>query len=817
MKTRLMINRLCFALLLIAFCGTTAAGQTAPGEWNVYEMYSGRLDCVVETPDRTYYTTAGNLYSYSEADNETIAYNASKLLNGTRVERIVYNYDKGYLCIVYDDTNIDLLYDDGRVVNLPDLRAAVISYNKQVRDVKTRAEGILVATNFGFVIFDDERYQVKDSAIFGSDTPFVDTDGEMLYIINSGTLMSSPLDARHNTLDAFQKNYSVNQSSAFITSGRNLVFTGDRGDRLIYIEFDRSAGQIRQYTFAEEPMSELRLWSGGLYTVSAGKIYLLDEDGRLTRTVTIPEALRGNDIFFYDSPDKVYTNIGGLGRYDISGGKVTVLTEPAEPANALTCERVAFLKPSADGRRIYVSNLGSTQWNGVGYGDDFAGHRQTVNVIENGLVSDVTPSGGITYDNPVFDDLKASYEPETLPMFGPAGMAVEDPDDASVYYVCNALEGVFVVKDGEVVGKINSENARISPTWGAKGGRTFAVAFDPKGNMYVGSEYNDKSAKRCQPVIMLPAAKRRSGQWTAADWTELPLNGSFGGRKDIRMLFCRRSRMAFFIDGQYNGKLVAYNTNGSYENTADDSHIAWETLTDQDGKEFRPEYYTCLAEDNNGRVWVGTTEGVIELTNPQKAASPDFRINRIKVPRNDGTGLADYLLSTDKITDIAVDHSNRKWISTEASGIYLVSPSGDEILKHFTKDNSYLSSNSVYSLLCDPMSNTLYIGTANGLLSYGATSSPGMESYVEILAYPNPVRPDYSGDIIIKGLMDNSLVKIADSAGNVVMQKRSEGGMVSWDGCNSAGKPVRSGVYYVLASQNSDGTTGAVTKIVIIR
>lgn len=92
-----------------------------------------------------------------------------------------------------------------------------------------------------------------------------------------------------------------------------------------------------------------------------------------------------------------------------------------------------------------------------------------------------------------------------------------------------------------------------------------------------------------------------------------------------------------------------------------------------------------------------------------------------------------------------------------------------------------------------------------------------MESYVEILAYPNPVRPDYSGDIIIKGLMDNSLVKIADSAGNVVTQKRSEGGMVSWDGCNSAGKPVRSGVYYVLASQNSDGTTGAVTKIVIIR
>ncbi len=92
-----------------------------------------------------------------------------------------------------------------------------------------------------------------------------------------------------------------------------------------------------------------------------------------------------------------------------------------------------------------------------------------------------------------------------------------------------------------------------------------------------------------------------------------------------------------------------------------------------------------------------------------------------------------------------------------------------------------------------------------------------MESYGDIVAYPNPVRPDYSGDITIKGLMDNSLVKIADSNGNVVMQKRSEGGMVTWDGCNQSGRQVRSGVYYVFASQNSDGNSGAVTKIVIIR
>ena len=65
--------------------------------------------------------------------------------------------------------------------------------------------------------------------------------------------------------------------------------------------------------------------------------------------------------------------------------------------------------------------------------------------------------------------------------------------------------------------------------------------------------------------------------------------------------------------------------------------------------------------------------------------------------------------------------------------------------------------------------------------------------------------------------MDDSLVKIADAAGNVFFQGRSEGGMISWDGCDAGGNRVRSGVYYVFASQNASGNaSGAVTKILVI-
>lgn len=65
--------------------------------------------------------------------------------------------------------------------------------------------------------------------------------------------------------------------------------------------------------------------------------------------------------------------------------------------------------------------------------------------------------------------------------------------------------------------------------------------------------------------------------------------------------------------------------------------------------------------------------------------------------------------------------------------------------------------------------------------------------------------------------MDDSLVKIADMAGNVFFSGRSEGGMISWDGCDAAGNRVRSGVYLVFASQNATGSnSGVVTKIMVV-
>lgn len=183
-----------------------------------------------------------------------------------------------------------------------------------------------------------------------------------------------------------------------------------------------------------------------------------------------------------------------------------------------------------------------------------------------------------------------------------------------------------------------------------------------------------------------------------------------------------------------------------------------------------------------------------------------------------GTGLADYLLEGSQINCIAVDGANRKWIGTNNSGLFLVSADGSQVLQQFTTDNSYLSSNTIYSVCCNPTNNSVYVVTPNDFLEYFSDTTPGAVDYSNVYVYPNPVRPDFTGMVTIVGLMDNSLVKIADSGGHVIKQLRSTGGMATWDCLGDNGERVSTGVYFVLASEKEGGTShGTVAKFVIIK
>ena len=84
-----------------------------------------------------------------------------------------------------------------------------------------------------------------------------------------------------------------------------------------------------------------------------------------------------------------------------------------------------------------------------------------------------------------------------------------------------------------------------------------------------------------------------------------------------------------------------------------------------------------------------------------------------------------------------------------------------------------------------------------------------------VYAYPNPVRPDYTGPITVVGLTYDAEVKITTSNGTLVAEGRSTGGTFTWDGCDKEGRRVASGVYMVHTSTSS-GDKGTVCKIAIV-
>ena len=251
-----------------------------------------------------------------------------------------------------------------------------------------------------------------------------------------------------------------------------------------------------------------------------------------------------------------------------------------------------------------------------------------------------------------------------------------------------------------------------------------------------------------------------------------------------------------------------------------DELLTYSNFVNQDGTTFSiagDGGVRAVAEDVDGNIWVATSSGPLLLEKSQIESSNPVYI-QVKVPRNDGTNYADYLLAGIDITAIVVDGGGRKWFSTNNNGVYLISADNMTQLQHFTTENSPLLSNTVQAMAINQDTGEVFFGTENGLCSYVSDATKTNEEMTKdnVWAYPNPVNPDYTGPITITGLSYNADVKILAANGAIVNEGKSNGGTYVWDGCDKKGRRVASGVYMV-ATATKDGEKGTVCKIAIIR
>ena len=381
-----------------------------------------------------------------------------------------------------------------------------------------------------------------------------------------------------------------------------------------------------------------------------------------------------------------------------------------------------------------------------------------------------------------------------------------DPKNEN-HIFAGSRNGLYEFKDGQFVSFYNSNNSPIEPF----DGKTLEyelvsdVKYDSNGDIWL----LNSSAPNTSMIRYV------NGSFTKLNHAELmKLNsGAIKNRSNAEMrgiFFDSQGLMWFVNNNWYTPAFYQYDTNS-------DKLTAYENFVNQDGTVLNPQLgVRCIAEDLQHNIWLGTSAGPFVFER-KEINNGGTTLTQVKVPRNDGTNFADYLLANTDILSMAIDGGNRKWFGTNGNGVYLISADNMTQISHFTTADSPLLSNIVKSIAVNPASGEVFFGTDNGLCSYisDATQSNTEMTSDNVWAYPNPVEPNYTGPITITGLTLNADVKILSANGAIINEGRSNGGTYTWDGCDQKGRRVASGVYMV-ATATSDGKKGTVCKIAII-
>ena len=362
--------------------------------------------------------------------------------------------------------------------------------------------------------------------------------------------------------------------------------------------------------------------------------------------------------------------------------------------------------------------------------------------------------------------------------------------------------GLFEYYDGQLVKYYHKDNSILhTATTSNKYVLVETLKYDDEGNLWLlQSQVTDNS------LMQIP----KGGELASIPQEELMDNGK--SLSHMKHLFIDSRGLLWFVNDFWGSSSIH-----CYDPKSNQVLHSFKLLTNQDGTTYDNYSPQSIAEDFEGNIWIGTSIGPF-LVESSNVYIQDTHVTQVKVPRNDGSNFADYLLNGANISCIAIDGGGRKWIGTYGAGAYLISADNMTQLQNFTTLNSPLLSDNIESIAINNETGEVFFGTDNGLCSYmGDAIDASVEmSKDNVYAYPNPVASGYNGLITIVGLTLNADVKILTASGQLVAEGRSNGGTFTWDGRDRSGHRVASGVYMV-ATATSDGKKGTVCKIAVIR
>jgi hypothetical protein len=757
-----------FHILIFAlFALLSSYSQIPNGTWRDHLPYS-HAKKIVEMDGKIFCATDGGMFSYNLNDNSIQKYSKVNGLSDIEISTMGYGEEANTLLVAYMNGNLDLIRND-TIYNLPDIKLKSIAGEKAVNNVFFSHGYAYLACNFGVVLVDINRCVIKDTYIFGPEGSSIivndiTSDGTNLYAATVEGIYEANL-SNSNLVDfnAWTRMNSLPEAGA---EYKNIVFFN--GKLFTYyknpitnlddiITFDEGVWKKWEHGYSDNFLFITR-HNNYLVFASMYRADIYDQNENLVNAFGVYYC---KDVMIDHKNQIWYADIDkGLGKVEATG--------------------ISYIFPNGPSYRDVgdMALESGKLWVGGGTeASHWAGHGAYVFSDEKWNSFNGTNTEG----------LKNFYNINRI--------AIDPLDTGHVYGGSNGY-GIVEFQNGEVVGTYDETTSILEtvPGYGHGYIYTRGVNFDRSGNLWISTTLSN------HPVYV----RHRDKSWEKLtfDYTGFGLGTRVGEilptSLDQEWLLIELYGVLVFTFDEDNGitKERAF------------------TIRNQEGDLLDKVF--SIAEDREGNIWIGTNKGPVIYYNPSDIFTDDALIGyQVKIPRRDSSNLADILLATEKITAIAVDGGNRKWLGTENSGVFLVSDDGKEEINHFTVSNSPLPSNTITSIAINHANGEVFFGTDKGIFSYRGQSTEGSDDFSNAYVFPNPVRENYQGDITITGLVEDVNVKITDVSGNLVYETKALGGQAIWDGNNFKGKRVGTGVYLVFCS-NEDGSKTFVTKLLFI-
>jgi hypothetical protein len=716
----------------------------------------------------------GAVYFYDPVDNGLYTIDKTGGLGDTDISAIGYCNSEKAVLLVYSNGNIDILYDDFTIFNFTDLKNNSTG-NVQVNELKIVENIAYISTNVGLVIFDIKRREIKntyrfDSPVFTSvllnDSLFCSTEKGLYLGITTYNLLdpnnwSLFTDIRFRELFEFEGELS---GYSFI----NEIFTINRTNAAI--------------TKIKDNISDISYLSDGRLALIQDTVVTVFDN--YSEYLEYHFEHHVNHIMIDDSDLWVCHGVNGLFQYSLTDDGIICMAQ--------------FIKPNSP-RRNWFHSVSWPQ----------KGRLLVVGGCHNYQGIDY-PGTVMIYENDRWSYLEDNLKSITGLNYVNLTEAVQDPNDPNHIFVGSTGQGLYEFNNGKFSKLHTWNNSGLTSILNDSEDQKYnyvrisALQYDKQGNLWMANNETDTILKILD----------KNGNWFGLYYSEM------AGLPTYKQLkFDNKGRIWINSSRGKKPGLFCIDLNGTLKDNTDDKiKYTGSVWTNQDGSTEEIYDLFFYEFDLYGDIWIGTNRGIFVLRDPDSFLSDPYPIfERIKINRNDGSGLADYLFNGVMTTAIYIDQGNRKWIGTLDDGVFLINADGTKTLEHFTTSNSPLPSNNILSITENGQDGSLFFGTNLGMVEYGGQARDPEETLFEsnIIVYPNPVKPDFDGYVTITGLTEWSSIRILTNSGRLIHQGKSNGGSYSWNLTDMNGRLVPSGVYHAVITNQENNKSESVSITVI--